>query len=109
VPLLNDEEKDNAFASWFIEVSASVTRSSSSHLQDITSGMSQLSAEERAQLISHLKTKWSSVNTAYQKMTFTLDTPTKRKRKETYEQQLAEIEKDIQTLERGEVILVVED
>lgn len=78
-------------------------------VQDTTAGMGQLSGEERAQLLGHLKTKWSSVNTAYQKMTFTLDTPTKQKRKETYEQQLAEIEKDIQTLDRGDVILVVED
>ena len=78
-------------------------------VQDVTSNVGQLSPEERAQLIGHLKTKWSSVNTAYQKMTFTLDTPTKKARKETYEAQLAEIEKDIQTLERGEVILVVED
>lgn len=40
-------------------------------------------------------------------MTFTLDTPAKKKRKENYERQLAEIEKDIQTLEKGEVVLVV--
>jgi Calmodulin-binding len=78
-------------------------------VQDVTSNVKQLSAEERAQLVGHLKTKWSSVNTAYQKMTFTLDTPTKQKRKETYEAQLAEIEKDIQLLEKGEVILMVED
>jgi Calmodulin-binding len=78
-------------------------------LQDVTNSVGQLSPEERAQLLGHLKTKWSSVNTAYQKMTFTLDTPTKQKRKETYEAQLADIEKDIQMLERGEVILVVED
>jgi hypothetical protein len=78
-------------------------------VQDTTSSMGQLSAQERTELVGHLKTKWSSVNTAYQKMTFTLDTPTKQKRKEAYEQQLADIEKDIQLLERGEIILVVED
>ena len=78
-------------------------------VQDVTSNVGQLSDEERAQLVAHLKSKWSSVNTAYQKMTFTLDTPTKKKRKETYEAQLAEIEKDIQTLQRGDVILVVDD
>lgn len=78
-------------------------------MQDVGSNVGQLSEDERSQLIAHLKSKWSSVNTAYQKMTFTLDTPTKKKRKETYEAQLAEIEKDIQTLERGDVILVVDD
>lgn len=75
--------------------------------QDGTDGVTQLDPTERTQLIHHLKLKWSSVNTAYQTMTFTLDTPAKKKRKETYERQLSEIEKDIQTLEKGEVVLVV--
>ena len=60
-------------------------------------------------LIGHLKIKWSSVNTAYQKLSFTLDTPTKKHRKEMFEQQLADIEKDIQLLERGQHVLVVND
>jgi hypothetical protein len=52
--------------------------------------------------------KWSSVNTAYQKIPLTLDTLLKKKRKEVYEQKLAEIEKDIQMLEQGEVVLVMD-
>jgi ADP-glucose pyrophosphorylase len=78
-------------------------------VQECTNNIGQLSQEEREELLGHLKSKWSTVNTAYQKMTFTLDTPTKKTRKEVYEQQLAEIEQDIQTLERGDVVLVVED
>jgi len=68
-----------------------------------------ISREERDQILRHLKLKWASVNTAYQKMTFTLDTPAKQKRKEQYEAELSEIERDIRMLERGESILVVED
>lgn len=75
--------------------------------QDGTDGVAQLDPAERTQLVHHLKLKWSSVNKAYQSMTFTLDTPAKKKRKEQYERQLAEIEKDIQTLEKGDVVLVV--
>ena len=69
----------------------------------------QLPEEERQQLLRHLKGKWASINSAYQKMTFTLDTPAKQKRKEQYERQLAEIEKDVKTLERGEVVLVTDN
>eukprot|EP00892_Ulva_mutabilis_P011911 jgi/Ulvmu1/9092/UM005_0187.1 len=75
--------------------------------QGDTDGVAQLDPADRKQLIHHLKLKWSSVNTAYQTMTFTLDTPAKKKRKETYERQLAEIEKDIELLEKGEVVLIV--
>lgn len=64
---------------------------------------------ERDELLRHLKLKWASVNAAYQKLTFTLDTPAKQKRKEEYERQLTEIEKDIRLLDRGEVILVVDE
>jgi hypothetical protein len=70
--------------------------------------VAKLDPEERAQLIHHLKVKWSSVNTAYQKIPLTLDSLLKKKRKEVYEQQLSEIEKDIRLLEQGEVILVME-
>jgi hypothetical protein len=81
----------------------------SSSAQDDMGDVAHLSQEERQQLICHLKLKWSSVNTAYQKMTFTLDTPAKQKRKEVYEQQLSEIEKDIGILEKGQVVLVMDD
>ncbi|GMH33715.1 hypothetical protein BSKO_01549 [Bryopsis sp. KO-2023] len=77
--------------------------------EEMPSSLTQMDESERRQLLAHLKTKWDSVNTAYQKMTFTLDTPAKQKRKEGYEKQLVEIERDIQMLERGDVVLVVDE
>lgn len=71
--------------------------------------MSQLSPDDRQQLIRHLKAKWGSVNTAYQGLSLTVDTAMKKIRKEAMERELAEIERDIRTLERGEVVLIVED
>lgn len=141
-----------------------------------------ITGHERDEILRHLKLKWASVNTAYQKMTFTLDTPAKQvshppisgfllmpyrisraaprvrphmrpptssiltsisppssvltsvpsssvpprnstvphrkafclllclqKRKEQYEAELSEIERDIRMLEKGDTILVVED
>ncbi|CAG9463639.1 unnamed protein product [Pedinophyceae sp. YPF-701] len=68
----------------------------------------ELEPDERGKLLRHLKIKWAQVNTAYQKMTFTLDTPAKRRRKEQYEKELSEIERDIRMLEKGETVLVVE-
>ena len=73
------------------------------------SNVTQLSQDERANLLRHLKEKWASVNTGYQKMTFTLDTPAKQERKENFERQLGEIERDIQMLERSEIVLVVDE
>lgn len=70
--------------------------------------VAKLDPEERTQLIHHLKIKWSSVNTAYQKSPLTLDTLNKKKRKEVHEHQLSEIEKDIKLLEQGEVVLVMD-
>lgn len=67
----------------------------------------RVTPEEREQLLTHLKLKWKDVNELYQKMSFTLDTPSKRKRKEDLEKQLTEIEHDIQVLEGTEAILVV--
>lgn len=71
--------------------------------------VTQLEEAERKELLAHLKTKWDTINTAYQKMTFTLDTPAKQKRKENYEKDLLDIEHDIQMLERGDVVLVVDE
>lgn len=69
-----------------------------------------MAEEERQQLLHHLKTKWAEINSAYQtKLSFVLDTPAKKTRKESYERQLAEIEKDIEMLSRGSTIIVVND
>lgn len=70
--------------------------------------MTQLDPTERAQLLRHLKNKWASINTAYQKIPFVTDSDMKIHRKEELERMLAEIERDIKTLERGETVLVVD-
>jgi hypothetical protein len=51
----------------------------------------------------------STVGTEYQKLGFVMDIQSKIKRHELMEAQLAEIEADIRTLERGDVVLVVPD
>lgn len=68
---------------------------------------SQMSEEERKSLIDGLKAKWEAVNSEYQGATHLtkLDTFGKMKRKETQEAQLAQIEKDIEKLNRKNIMV----
>jgi hypothetical protein len=61
--------------------------------------------DEKYSLIMGLKAKWEQVNTDYQATTHLtkLDTIGKVKRKETYEAQLSQIEKDIEKLNRKNI------
>ncbi|ETV82285.1 hypothetical protein H257_04977 [Aphanomyces astaci] len=61
--------------------------------------------DERLQLIDALKAKWDHVNAKYQKLchNVSFDTQGKVRRKETFEKELTQIEKDIQVLSRGPV------
>lgn len=68
----------------------------------------QMSPEDRADLLRHLKLKWASVNDAFQKQPLSTDTEQKKHRKEELARALAEIEKDIKTLERGEAVMIVD-
>ena len=74
---------------------------------DAPAGMRLLEEGERAQLIDDLKAKWDQVNTQYQQSSVlslaSLDTIGKVKRKEMYEAQLAQIEKDIEKLSKKTV------
>lgn len=70
--------------------------------------VTQLDPAERAQLLRHLKVKWQSVNTAYQKLALSVDSDVKKHRKEELERILGEFEKDIKTLERGDTVLIVD-
>mmetsp|Transcript_3205 Transcript_3205/g.6346 ORF Transcript_3205/g.6346 Transcript_3205/m.6346 type:complete len:290 (-) Transcript_3205:399-1268(-) len=54
-----------------------------------------MSDEERKSLCDGLKQTWEAVNKEYQGLSFTLDTESKKKRKEQCEEKLAQIEKDI--------------
>ena len=80
-----------------------------SHPADSRDQVSQLSSEDRAGLILHLKRKWGKVNEAYQRFSLAVDNEQKKLRKEDLERQLSEIERDIKTLEKGEVVLVVDE
>ncbi len=66
-------------------------------------------ASTAARLIVVFQDKWAVINEAYQKLPFSLDTPTKKRRKEELEKQLSQIEKDIKLLMKGDRLLVVED
>lgn len=68
----------------------------------------ELPQEEKEQLVRLLKLKWQQINTEFLKLPFALDTPAKKKRKELYETQLQQIEKDIRLLERSEKLVVTE-
>ena len=68
-----------------------------------------LPEEERLQLVRQLKLKWAQTNAQFLRLPFTLDTPAKRRRKEVYEAQLAQIEKDIRFLQHNEKIVVTSD
>ena len=70
-------------------------------------GMRLLPEDERMGLINELKTKWDEVNGYYQQTSTlglaSLDTIGKVKRKEMYEAQLAQIEKDIEKLSKKNI------
>lgn len=63
--------------------------------------------EERQNLISGLKAKWEQVNTDYQATTHLtkLDTIGKVTRKEKFESELSQIEKDIERLNRKQILV----
>lgn len=62
-----------------------------------------MSDEERKELIAALKKKWEIVHKEYQEITHIqkIDTIGKKKKKETCEKELAQLEKDIQKLSKN--------
>jgi len=60
---------------------------------------------ERMEMIEGLKTNWDRINKAYQTLSFTLDTPAKKQRKEEFEAQLEQIERDIERLSKGAIFV----
>lgn len=75
--------------------------------QEANSMMRPMAEEERLQLIAGLKAKWEAVNTEYQGATHltVLDSQGKMYRKERWEAQLAQIEKDIERLNKKNIIV----
>ena len=76
-------------------------------------GMRQMEDGERLALVHSLKTKWEEVNKIYQSTSVlsldSLDTIGKVKRKEQCEAQLAQIEKDIEKLQKPIVYVAVDE
>merc|ERR1712100_50626 len=64
-----------------------------------------LSENERLEMLNGLKTNWDRINKAYQTLSFTLDTPAKKQRKEEFEAQLEQIERDIERLSKRNVFI----
>merc|ERR1711934_306302 len=64
-----------------------------------------LSEDERIAMLNGLKTNWDRINKAYQSLSFTLDTPAKKQRKEEFEAQLEQIERDIERLSKRNVFV----
>ncbi|KAL8000459.1 putative enkurin [Plasmopara halstedii] len=62
---------------------------------------------ERLALVDALKSKWDHVNSKYQKLCHNIvfDTLGKVRRKETLEKELTQLEKDIQLLEKGHIVI----
>jgi len=75
--------------------------------QDENKQTEEMPNDERLELINQLKAKWDHVNKQYQKMVHNVifDTQGKVRRKETLENQLTQIEKDIETLQRGKILI----
>ena len=61
-----------------------------------------LDENERQELLNNMKDKWEKINAAYQQMTIHVmpETKSSLKRKETYEAQMAQLEKDIEMLSK---------
>lgn len=77
------------------------------HAMQAGSGVKPLEEAERLQLIEGLRAKWEAVNTEYQGQTHLtkLDTTGKMARKEKYEAELSQIEKDIEKLARKNIVV----
>ena len=68
------------------------------HIEVLTDG-------EREKLLEGLKANWATINKEYQTLSFTLDTPAKKRRKEEFEAQLEQIENDIKKLSKKFVFI----
>mmetsp|Transcript_54148 Transcript_54148/g.132377 ORF Transcript_54148/g.132377 Transcript_54148/m.132377 type:complete len:238 (-) Transcript_54148:320-1033(-) len=71
----------------------------SNHPQN-ENNIEMITEAERDALLKGLKDNWEKVNKEYQTLSFTLDTPAKKFRKEQYEAKLEQIENDIKKLSK---------
>jgi hypothetical protein len=73
--------------------------------EEAASGTAVLSDEEREHLLQGLKERWRRANDSYQTISFSVDMPQKRQKKEELEALMATIEKDIAKLSKQVVIV----
>ena len=79
--------------------------------QSLRSKRRLLGLNERRELVSALKERWNQINREYQQSTHltVLDTLSKVKRKESFEKDLEQIEKDIALIDRPESVDIYVD
>ncbi|DAZ96658.1 TPA: hypothetical protein N0F65_009221 [Lagenidium giganteum] len=75
--------------------------------EDESGKIEPMDEQERQELVQALKAKWDHVNAKYQKLCHNVvfDTLGKVRRKETFEKELAQLEKDIELLQKGSVVV----
>ncbi len=69
--------------------------------------MSPMSEADKEELLRQLKRKWGIFNAAFQKLPLQLDTPSKKRAKESLENELAQCEADIQLLQWRPKIMIL--
>jgi len=69
--------------------------------------MSPMGEEEKEELLKQLKRKWGIFNAAFQRLPLQLDTPSKKRAKESLESELAQCEADIQLLQWRSKIMIL--
>lgn len=68
--------------------------------------MRSLSGEERQAILQGLKTNWEEIHDQYQGLSVVTDTAPKKNRKERMEAEMKQLERDIETIERHNVIYI---
>lgn len=93
-------ERENTMIEEFV-------RQNKNFMEEETGRVEPMDERERVELVNALKSKWDHVNAKYQKLCHNVvfDTLGKVRRKETFEKELTQLEKDIQLLEKGHVVV----
>ena len=70
--------------------------------------MREMGDDERAPMIEGLKKQWEEVHQEFQRLSVITDTIPKRQHKQRLENQLKLLEKDIDLLERNQIIYIAD-
>lgn len=96
----NEIQRENDMIDEFVRENQAMQHDGEEHVDEMDDA-------EREELIDALKAKWDHVNKIYQKMghNVVFDTQGKVRRKERLENELDQIEKDIDLLQRGRILI----